>query len=245
MSSSSRSFEPAPQQLTGIDESALVLLADGHRLLTPVAEAFCRLQKKAALDGFELAIASSFRSFGRQLAIFNGKASGCRPVHDDRGRAVAMTELDGLGQLQAILRYSALPGASRHHWGTDLDIYDAAAIPADYSVQLVPEEVADTGFFGPLHCWLDERMAAGESEGFYRPYGEDKGGVAPERWHLSYASVASVYEQRWTADVLLDCWRSILVPGELLLQDIIEEHLPVLIRRYVEVAPGWCPVPLR
>ncbi|MFN2168980.1 MAG: M15 family metallopeptidase, partial [Anaerolineae bacterium] len=131
--------------------------------------------------GFELAIASSFRSFERQRAIWNAKACGARPVHDDVGCAIDMARLDPAQQLRAILRFSALPGASRHHWGTDLDVYDAAAVAPGYQLRLSPEEVADEGVFGPLHRWLDGRMAAGRSHGFYRPYGVDRGGVAGDR----------------------------------------------------------------
>ena len=102
-----------------------------------------------------------------------------------------MASLSAEQQLHAILRFSAIPGTSRHHWGTDLDVFDAAALPQDYQLQLSPQEVAPGGMFDPLHCWLDQRMAAGEVHGFFRPYGQDRGGVAPERWHLSYAPMAA------------------------------------------------------
>ena len=35
-------------------------------------------------------------------------------------------------ECDAILLWSALPGASRHHWGTDFDVFDRAAVPPDY-----------------------------------------------------------------------------------------------------------------
>ena len=50
-----------PRQLTGLDESHLVTLPDGHRLQGAVASAFAALQVDARQAGFELAIASSFR----------------------------------------------------------------------------------------------------------------------------------------------------------------------------------------
>ena len=75
-----------------------------------------------------------------------------------------------------------LPGGSRHHWGTDVDVIDAAALPPDYRVQLVPEEYAPGGVFERLTPWLDANMAR---FGFYRPYATGHGGarrraVAPE-----------------------------------------------------------------
>ena len=60
------------RQLTGLDDTHLVTLPDGHRLQDEVAQAFSALQGDAAQAGFELAIASSFRPFSRQLAIWNG-----------------------------------------------------------------------------------------------------------------------------------------------------------------------------
>jgi len=38
-------------------------------------------------------------------------------------------------KIASILRWSALPGTSRHHWGTDLDIIDAKALTAEMKVQ--------------------------------------------------------------------------------------------------------------
>jgi LAS superfamily LD-carboxypeptidase LdcB len=229
------------RQLTGLDESHLVTLADGHRLQREVASAFADLRSDARAAGFELAIASSFRSFARQLAIWNGKASGARAVHDDAGNAVDMARLSPLEQLHAILRFSALPGTSRHHWGTDLDIYNAAAVPPEYLVQLSPQEVAAGGVFDPLHNWLDARMAAGESHGFFRPYNEDRGGVAPERWHLSYAPSSVACAAQCRSELLIDCWDSEPAGQGLMLREEIAANLPQLLNRYVKVPPDWCP----
>jgi len=228
------------QQLTGQEDSHLVMLADGHRLQNEAARAFEALQEDARQAGFDLAIASSFRPFTRQLAIWNGKASGARPVYDDQGAEIALEQLSPSEQLHAILRFSALPGTSRHHWGTDVDVYDAAAVAPDYAVQLSVQEVEDGGVFDPLHRWLDIRMVAGESHGFYRPYHRDHGGVAPERWHLSYAPLSVTCANRWSAEVLLSCWEGLADSEELLLRAQIETDLPGIIARYVEVGADWC-----
>ena len=117
-----------PRQLTGREETHLVELPSGHRLQAAAATAFTALQRDARAAGFDLAIASSFRSYSRQLAIWNGKAGGLRKVHDDAGHEVDINALAAPERLRAILRFSAIPGTSRHHWGTDLDVYDAAAL---------------------------------------------------------------------------------------------------------------------
>ncbi len=230
-----------PLQLAGLDDSHLVELPDGHRLQAEAAAAFRCLQADAAAAGFGLAIASSFRSFARQLTIWNAKAAGRRAVHDDRGRPVAMAALSGPEQLRAILRYSALPGASRHHWGTDLDIYDAAALDDSGKVRLDPAEVAPGGIFDPLHRWLDARMAAGESHGFFRPYRRDRGGVAPERWHLSYAPLAVDCGRRLDAALLAHCWDCEPAAHTMLLRAEVEAALPQIMARYVAVEEEWCP----
>jgi LAS superfamily LD-carboxypeptidase LdcB len=231
-----------PRQLTGLDDAHLVALPDGHQLQGDAARAFAALQTDARQAGFELAIASSYRSFARQLAIWNGKASGSRPVYDDRDRPVPMAQLSPAQQLHAILRFSAIPGTSRHHWGTDLDVYDAGAVSPDYEVQLSGQEVAAGGVFDPLHCWLDGRMAAGESREFYRPYDRDRGGIAPERWHLSYTPLSLDCAAQLCGESLVSCWGD-AGAGELLLRGEIEAELTQIMRRYVTVPQDWCPAP--
>lgn len=227
-------------ELTGLSETHLVDVAAGQRLHAEAAEAWAALVADARDAGFDLSIASGFRSCARQLAIWNAKARGERAVQDDTGAVVDVAALPDTGKVLAILRYSALPGTSRHHWGTDLDVYDAGAVPADYRVQLSPEEVAPGGVFDALHNWLDARMAAGRSHGFFRPYATDRGGVAPERWHLSYAPIAERCAGQVHAAQLAPCWDGSHCDEPLLLRGTVEALLPELLERYVEVPEGWC-----
>jgi LAS superfamily LD-carboxypeptidase LdcB len=230
------------RQLTGLDDSHLVSLDCGHLLQPEVAHAFVALQADARTAGFELAAASSYRSFERQLQIWNGKASGVRPVHDDHGELVSLLSLPPTDRLHAILRFSAMPGTSRHHWGTDLDVFDAAAVAEGYEVQLTPQEVAPGGVFDALHCWLDERMAPDRSHGFYRPYAIDRGGVAPERWHLSYAPLSIICATGFSGELLQCCWDSEMGPDPLQLREEIDRNIEELIARYVTVPENWCSV---
>ena len=222
-------------QLAGLDASHLRELADGHRLHPLAAEALAALQRDAAVEGFDLAVASSYRSFSRQVQIWNGKFNGERPVHDDVGRPLDLTALTISDRVAAVLRFSALPGASRHHWGTDLDVFDAAALPAGSEVNLLPSEVCAGGPFAPLHRWLDERMAQGASHGFFRPYGVDRGGVAPERWHLSFATLSRDLEARVTPQLLRWAWEGKAIAC----RELVERELPRILPRYVAVPPDW------
>lgn len=191
-----------------------------------------RLTAAARAAGFELAVASSFRSFERQQAIWADKVAGRRSVLDSSGCPLCIEQLSAEELLWAILRWSALPGASRHHWGTDLDIYDSAAVDQNYRLQLVPEEYSGNGPFAAFTDWLDKRIAAGESFGFGKPYAIDRGGIAPEPWHISYLPQAAVYEAYCNADVLLDLWRTTELP---LLAEV-EANLETIMQRYLRPA---------
>ena len=187
---------------------------------------FLAMRDAAAAAGIDLAAASGFRDFDRQLAIWNGKWRGERPLLDRAGCPVDAASLDEADRIDAILCWSALPGGSRHHWGTDVDVIDAAALPADYRVQLVPEEYAPGGVFERLTPWLDDNMAR---FGFYRPYATGHGGAGAEPWHLSYWPVASEALEALTLPVL----RRAVAGSDILGRDSVLERLPEIYTRFV------------
>ena len=155
----------------------------------------------AKQDGFNLKVLSGFRSYQQQSAIWNNKALGKRVLLNDLGEEISFESLSKSELLFQILRWSALPGASRHHWGTDFDIYDANSLPSsDYQVQLTPQEVNPGGIFSPMHEWLDQKMQE-DNFSFFRPYSKDLGGVAPERWHLSHKPLATDLLDLFTIDI--------------------------------------------
>ncbi|WP_084645627.1 M15 family metallopeptidase [Marinimicrobium agarilyticum] len=229
----SRLSIPSIKALVGEDESALVALDQTH-VHRGVVAPLERLTAAAEDAGFSLCVASGYRSFERQKAIWTAKTSGERPVLDERGRPLDIERLNELELVLAILRWSALPGSSRHHWGTDMDVYDASALPRGSTLQLTREE-CDAG--GPLyrfHQWLTDFLASDANPGFYRPYDVDRGGVAPEPWHLSFAPIANAYARALTVERLSNHLREHPLP----LQATIEEHLTALFERYVRVPPG-------
>ncbi len=175
-------------ELTGRSRSHLVDAVDLrctlHRQAMP---AFVAMREAALAAGLDLRAASSFRDFDRQLAIWNGKFRGERALADRAGRALDAISLTAVERIEAILAWSALPGASRHHWGTDLDVYDAIAMPDASALQLVPQEYAPQGPFAKLTEWLDTHM---HYFGFFRPYVGNGDGVSAEPWHLSFAPLA-------------------------------------------------------
>ena len=98
------------------------------------------------MEGVNIDIVSSFRSVAQQLVIWNAKWRGERPLYDRASRQLDAASLSDTEKLHAILAFSALPGASRHHWGTDLDVYDKPAVnAAAHKLELVAEEYRDDG----------------------------------------------------------------------------------------------------
>lgn len=218
-------------ELCGQSEAHLMREPEsGFLMHSRVIEPFIELRAEARAAGFDLAIASSFRSFERQCLIWNDKANGRRPVLDDAGRPLDISQWDDLDKVLAILRFSALPGASRHHWGSDLDVFDRSALAPDGRPQLTSAECEAGGPFYALHQWLDGYLP---SSGFYRPFAMDRGGVAREPWHISFASVAQQYEDALT----LECLRSLLSRSSFALSEAVLAHLDEIYPRFIAPLP--------
>ena len=226
-----------PLELTGRTRSHVVPLDDSRCALHPATlAAFVRLRSAARRAGFELAPASGFRDFATQLGIWNGKWTGQRPLLDRAGRPLAAARLRPAARVRAILLWSAPPGASRHHWGSDLDVYDRAALAPGGRLLLIPAEYAEGGPFAALTGWLDVNMGR---FGFYRPYRTDRGGVQPEPWHLSHWPTAREASRRLRIGTL----RSALAGAELEGRRALLAALPGVYGRYVRAVdrpPASC-----
>lgn len=216
-----------PLELTGRARTHIVQLEEPRAgLHRDAVGPFLALRAAAASAGIDLQVFSGFRDFSSQCAIWRRKFLGERPLLDAAGDPVERTGLDEDTVVKLILRWSALPGASRHHWGSELDLYDATAMPSGYRVQLVPAEYASGGPFFRLFQWLEAR--AGEF-GFYRPYRDDLGGVLPEPWHWSFAPVSLAAQQALTPALVAEALETVELPGrEALrarLQALFESHV--------------------
>lgn len=224
-------LKPTKDALFGLSEDHLVGYEPDSALLHPdVIMPLEQLKQEARQAGFDLRLASGYRSFARQKALWNAKALGQKPVLDERGRpldALGMTERD---RVYAILRWSALPGGSRHHWGTDMDVFDAAALVPGQNLALTREETRGDGPMAPLHHWLDEWLVSAGNKGFYRPYDRDRGGVAPEPWHLSYRPLAARFASRMSLSALTELLAS---QEDLALGPVVLDELPAIYRRFV------------
>jgi len=210
-----------PAELTGRVRSHIGDLADPTCALhRHVIAPFRNLRRAAAADGFDVVPVSSFRDFSRQLEIWNGKYHGAIALYDASGQPIDGTRLSPRGRIDAILLWSALPGASRHHWGTDLDLIDRRAVPDGYRVRLAPDEFAPLGPFAPLAAWLETNAPR---FGFFRPFRGVLSGVQPEPWHFSFAPVAEPARRRLSPALLRETLREADLAGRAHVLERIEE----------------------
>lgn len=220
-----------PDMLTGKSREHLLNLPTPHSphhfLQAQAINAFQGLQQSAVKHGFNLQPASSFRDFARQQLIWNGKFNGERKVHDDVGNALDLSRLDDWQKSQAILRWSALPGASRHHWGTEIDIFDPDLLPQGQSLQLEPWEYEQGGYFFELSEFLSENLPHFDFNlPFMQMPAEKK--IGREPWHISYMPLAEKAKQLFSAEVLLQAWEKEEIGGKATLQ----QHLPQIFEQY-------------
>lgn len=164
-------------------ESSDFVNVNGYYVDKEVLPFYNKLKESLSVSGFELRLESGYRPFERQLSIWNRKASGELRLLDADGNPMERpTDEEQL--MFAILTWSALPGASRHHLGSDLDVVDGNACPEGYEVQLTPAEC--NGMFAPFHKKLTELMDAGEAFGFSRVFVPGRGNIQPEQWHIAH-----------------------------------------------------------
>jgi len=169
-------FDPAQR-----DDFILIpaqYIVDGSKmyLRKETLGAFLKMQEAAENDEIGIKIASATRSFDYQKGIWNNKWSGITIVD---GQNLAKSVPDQSERFKKILEYSAAPGTSRHHWGTDIDINDATP------------EYFEGEKGGEIYEWLAKNAWA---YGFCQPYNqkgnERQTGYNEEKWHWSYLPIA-------------------------------------------------------
>lgn len=154
------------------------IVGDGYtsKMHKLTKEAFDKMKAEATKDNIKIEVVSAYRSFQRQKDIFERKYKN-----------FTSGGLSPQNALEKIIEYSTIPGTSRHHWGTDLDIIDAnVSRPADV---LLPRNFHGNGSFCRLKMWLDENS---EKFGFFEVYTDNgnRKGFKYEPWHFSYAPVS-------------------------------------------------------
>jgi LAS superfamily LD-carboxypeptidase LdcB len=141
-------------------------------------QAFLDMRKAAQKDGINLTIKSAMRTFYIQRYLWNQKFSGKRSTGGSR----VDQNLPDSTKTKIVLEYSAMPGISRHHWGTEIDINSTSHA---YFHQGEGKKVYD---------WL---LKNANDFGFYQvyiPFGElRKTGFKHEEWHWTYKPESDVF----------------------------------------------------
>ncbi|MDP5077965.1 MAG: M15 family metallopeptidase [Nonlabens sp.] len=176
-----------------------------------------KMQKAALKDGIQIRLVSGYRSFNRQREIWNRKydkyaAQGLKP--------------DAI--FDKIVEYSTVPGTSRHHWGTDMDLIDGAVkVSGDV---LVPDKYHGKGPFCKFKDWMENHAT---TYGFELVYtmSEQRTGFKYEPWHYSYVPLSRKrYNDYLTQVDLLPFLRSQNIKGmdkisDARLKRYLEEHI--------------------
>lgn len=164
------------------------LLGKGNPLFTQAVEyklrpeaaiAFEQMKSAAKADGITLKVVSSYRNYAHQSRIWERKY-----------KRFLENGLSPTSTISKIIEYSTIPGTSRHHWGTDLDIIDGK--PKVSGDVLVPSKFHGTGPFCAMKEWME---ANANTYGFYLVYTDidTRKGFKYEPWHYSYAPIAIPY----------------------------------------------------
>lgn len=144
--------------------------------------AFERMYAAALREGIELKVVSATRNFARQKQIWEAKWRGERTL--EGGETAPKAYPNPTDRALAILRYSSMPGTSRHHWGTDLDLVE---LNNEYFAQGKGKRIYD---------WL---LAHAAEYGFCQPYTpkgpERPEGYQEEKWHWSYLPLSKTLTQ--------------------------------------------------
>ena len=136
-------------------------------------EAFKKMWEAAQKENISLKIISSTRNFGQQKNIWEGKwerFAKSAPLPKDRALK--------------ILEFSSMPGSSRHHWGSDIDLND-----------LNNAAFETGGKYRKVYDWLNEHA---HEYGFCQPYTAGRTqGYHEEKWHWSYSPLSKPFLEEY------------------------------------------------
>ncbi len=213
------------EALTGREIYRLVQYKDNVWVHESVLDDLLELQKICLNQGYELEIASGFRSFERQKLIWEEKISGERPLYDKSENLVDIEKASETEILEALLAWSAIPGCSRHHWGTDFDLFDKNNFKDGLKLQLKQDEYLNPE--GP--CFeMNQFLESHNDLKFFRPYETEGDGVQPEPWHYSHRYISNFYQQAFTKEI----FRKNLETREFTFSEALLHDIDILYARF-------------
>jgi zinc D-Ala-D-Ala carboxypeptidase len=169
------------EQLLGL-ESPPGMIQDpesGHRALPAVMQAYWRFKKQAETDGWNLILVSAYRSYRDQRRVWNQS--------DDSYLQRGATNQKK--RVEAVMSLVSVPGLSRHHWGTELDISEASIRGQLVNVEPdTPERVLK------FYAWMQKNAP---QYGFCQVYLGHNGSVHNEPWHWSFLPYSKIYQKQF------------------------------------------------
>lgn len=145
--------------------------------------AFIEMHKAATVDKIDFKIISATRNFNDQKNIWENKWNGTILSNNEN---LFKKYPDEFERFNKILEYSAIPGTSRHHWGTDIDINSTD--PNYFKTEKGIKEYA----------WLVKNAPL---FGFCQPYtlkGQNRPtGYYEEKWHWSYKPISQTLTEEY------------------------------------------------
>jgi LAS superfamily LD-carboxypeptidase LdcB len=201
------------------------------KLLREPAESLEELTSAARADGIDIWARSGHRTLGQQRYLWNAKYRGHEDVRwIDGSRVTLDSAMTAEDRVRRILAYTAFPGTSRHHWGTDVDIAQAyrdrcadyllshgtsgddatggATAPADGETATgedgaAADEDARAEAEAEAECLPLQQWMGGHAQefGWCLVYDSARGGFQPEPWHWSYLPFAVPALARYVAEV--------------------------------------------
>jgi len=154
-----------------------------YRLRPEAAVAYEKMRKAAAADGIVFKVVSSYRDYAHQNRIWERKY-----------KRFTNSGLSPIASIEKIIEYSTIPGTSRHHWATDIDIVDGGKkVQGD---MLVPSKFHGNGPYCDFKEWMDKHA---NSYDFYLVYTDvsSRKGFNYEPWHYSYKPLSLGYLQEY------------------------------------------------
>lgn len=173
-------FDPsADSRFVKPDDRYTAGAARSQYLRKETYEAFVKMAQAAEKDGVKLVIISATRNFETQKSIWERKWKDESAIDNPTSRA------------RKILQYSSMPGTSRHHWGTDMDLNS------------LNNEYFNSGEGLKVYQWL---TAHAGNYGFCQPYtskSTGRTGYEEEKWHWSYTPLSIPLLEQYLSTITL------------------------------------------
>lgn len=159
--------------------------AVGKFLRKETYQAFVKMAEAAKKDSVYLFIISATRNFTAQKSIWENKWEGRMLVEGKDLTTVADHKI----RARLILLYSSMPGTSRHHWGTDMDL------------NALENSYFSSGNGLKIYEWLQAHAA---EYGFCQPYtskAKGRTGYEEEKWHWSYLPLSTNFLKEYVKSI--------------------------------------------